>query len=62
MKTLTARIKNFLCDESGASAVEYGIMIAAIAAVIITLVIAVGSKTNNAFNKIDNSMSTITSS
>ena len=62
MKKFTATVKSFLCDESGASAVEYGIMVAAIAAVIITLVIAVGSKTNNAFNKVDNAMSTLTSS
>jgi pilus assembly protein Flp/PilA len=42
------------CD--GATAVEYGIMIAAISAVIITIVIAIGSKTNNAFRKLDTNM------
>ena len=46
-------------EEEGATAVEYGIMVAAIAAVIITIVIAVGAKTNNAFNKVDNQMSTL---
>jgi pilus assembly protein Flp/PilA len=40
-------------DEEGATAVEYGIMVAAIAAVIITIVIALGAKVNNAFTKTD---------
>lgn len=40
-------------DEDGATAVEYGIMVAAIAAVIITIVISVGVKTNSAFDKVD---------
>jgi pilus assembly protein Flp/PilA len=56
MKSLTAKVKNFFCDESGATAVEYGIMVAAIAAVIITVVIAVGDKVNNAFNAVDDAM------
>jgi pilus assembly protein Flp/PilA len=43
----------FVKKDSGATAVEYGIMIAAIAAVIITIVISVGKKTNTAFTKID---------
>ena len=50
------RIKGFLKDEEGATAVEYGIMVAAIAAVIITIVIAVGNKTLGAFTKVDTAM------
>ena len=46
-------LASFVKEDSGATAVEYGIMVAAIAAVIITIVIAVGSKTNAAFNNID---------
>jgi pilus assembly protein Flp/PilA len=46
----------FLKDEEGATAVEYGIMVAAIAAVIIAVVMAVGTKTNNAFDKANNAM------
>lgn len=49
-------IKNFFCDESGATAVEYGIMVAAIAAVIITMVIAVGAKVNDAFTDVNTKM------
>lgn len=44
---------SFLRDEQGATAVEYGIMVAAIAAVIIGIVIAVGSSTNSAFNNVN---------
>jgi pilus assembly protein Flp/PilA len=53
------RIINFFKDEEGATAVEYGIMVAAIAAVIITIVIAVGNSTNNAFDKVNTSMQDI---
>jgi pilus assembly protein Flp/PilA len=52
MKKLIA----FLKDEEGATAVEYGIMVAAIAAVIIAVVIVVGRKTNNAFSNVNNAM------
>ena len=50
MKKLVKRLCN---EEDGATAVEYGIMVAAIAAVIITIVISVGAKTNTAFTKVD---------
>jgi pilus assembly protein Flp/PilA len=49
-------MKQFWAEEEGATAVEYGIMVAAIAAVIIGVVILVGEKTNSAFNKVDTSM------
>ena len=47
----------FFRDEEGATAVEYGIMVAAIAAVIIGVVISIGSKTNAAFQKVDTGLS-----
>jgi pilus assembly protein Flp/PilA len=46
-------LNNFWCEEEGATAVEYGIMVAAIAAVIITIVISIGGKTNTAFGVAD---------
>lgn len=55
MKWLTKFVK----EDTGATAVEYGIMVAAIAAVIITIVIAVGAKTNTAFNTVDAAMGTL---
>jgi pilus assembly protein Flp/PilA len=46
----------FLRDEEGATAVEYGIMVAAIAAVIITVVYVVGQKVDNAFENVNANM------
>jgi len=47
------RFKEVRSGERGATAVEYGIMVALIAAVIILVVTAVGEKTNNAFEKVN---------
>lgn len=43
-------------DQSGATAVEYGIMVALIAAVIITAVILVGTETRSGFECVQNQM------
>lgn len=45
-------LKKLLKDEEAPSAVEYGLMVAAVAAVIIGTVFLLGGKTNNAFNKL----------
>ncbi len=49
-------MKNFFKDESGATAVEYGLMVALIAAVIVTIVTTLGQKVNTAFTTVSNSM------
>jgi pilus assembly protein Flp/PilA len=49
-------LAKFIKEDSGATAVEYGITVAAIAAVIIGVVILVGTKVNTAFNTVDTSM------
>ena len=49
MKTLT---KRFLRDESGATAIEYGLIAALIAVVIITAVTSVGTNLSGTFNTI----------
>ncbi|MEN8122915.1 MAG: Flp family type IVb pilin [Bacteroidota bacterium] len=46
------KIVNFLKDEEGATAVEYGLMVALIAAVIITAVTLLGSNTSTKFNDV----------
>lgn len=46
----------FWKDEKGATAVEYGIMVAAIAAVIVTVVFVVGGKVDNAFEAVNTAM------
>jgi len=55
-KTMLKALNNFWRDEEGATAVEYGIMVAAIAAVIITIVISIGAKTNTAFGVVDTAL------
>ena len=49
-KLATAVKKFFTKKEEGATAVEYGIMVAAIAAVIVVTVIAIGTQLEAAFN------------
>jgi pilus assembly protein Flp/PilA len=44
------RIKNFFKDESGATAVEYGLMVALIAVVIITAVTTLGTNLSDKFD------------
>jgi len=39
-------------DESGATAVEYGLIVAAIAGLIIVVVFLLGKKVNNAFSAV----------
>ena len=50
------KIKNFFKDEEGATAVEYGLMVALIAAVIIAAVQLLGTSTNDAFNVVGNAI------
>jgi len=45
-------IERFLRDESGATAIEYGLIIALIAVVIITAVTTVGTNLKSGFTKI----------
>jgi pilus assembly protein Flp/PilA len=47
------RIKNFFKDESGASAVEYGLLVSLIAVVIILAVTAVGTDLSAKFTAVD---------
>ena len=47
-----AGILNFLRDEDGATAVEYGIMVALIAVVIIAAVTLVGQNLSGLFNRV----------
>ena len=43
-----------LRSDRGATAVEYGLLVAIIAAVIIAIVIVVGQQVSNAFNSVSN--------
>jgi pilus assembly protein Flp/PilA len=46
-------VTRFVKDESGATAIEYGLIVALIAVVIITAVTTLGNHLNNAFGKIN---------
>jgi len=49
-------ITRFMRDESGATAIEYGLIVALIAVVIITAVTTVGSNLSTSFNAVGNSI------
>ncbi|WP_375462818.1 Flp family type IVb pilin [uncultured Methylobacterium sp.] len=53
MKTM---FKNFASDESGATAIEYGMIAALIAVVIIGTLKLLGPKLNNAFVNVSNQL------
>ncbi|HXZ16782.1 MAG TPA: Flp family type IVb pilin [Roseiarcus sp.] len=48
--------RRFFRDESGATAIEYGLIASLIAVVIITAVSNVGTKVSNTFNEIGNAL------
>ncbi|QCB96755.1 Flp family type IVb pilin [Arthrobacter sp. PAMC25564] len=52
MIAFVAGVKDRFSSEKGATAVEYGLLVALIAAVIITIVGTLGGQINNAFNTI----------
>jgi pilus assembly protein Flp/PilA len=49
-------LKKLLKDDRGATAVEYGLIVAAIAGLIIVVVFLLGGKVNNAFQNVANHM------
>ena len=49
-------ISEFLKDESGATAIEYGLIAAGIALAIIAVVNGLGTKLNNTFNSVNTSL------
>ncbi len=56
MSKLMKKVGHFIRDEGGASAVEYGIMVALIAAVIVLVVQAIGGKLNTAFTTVNSAL------
>jgi len=50
------RIKAFFQDESGATAIEYGLLAALIAIAAIAAMSTVGTKLSGAFSKVGNSL------
>ncbi len=62
MKKILSSVASFFREEDGATAVEYGILVAAIAAVIILVTIAVGQQVENAFARVCNALRSINAS
>jgi len=58
MKNLVTR---FLKDESGATAIEYGLIAAGISIAIIAVVQSIGTHMNDTFQKVDNALSAASS-
>jgi len=48
--------KSLIADEAGATMVEYGIMVALIAALSIFVIKSLGSKVSNAFSSVNTNM------
>jgi pilus assembly protein Flp/PilA len=51
-------VTRFLNDESGATAIEYGLIVALIAVVIVTAVTTIGGQLKIAFNKVGTQLTT----
>jgi pilus assembly protein Flp/PilA len=49
-------IRKFIRDESGATAIEYGLIAAGISVAIITVVTSLGSKLNSTFSAVQNAL------
>jgi pilus assembly protein Flp/PilA len=46
-------VRRFVAEESGATMVEYAIMVALIAAICIAVIKVIGNKSNNAFSNVN---------
>ena len=55
---MTKFVTRFLKDESGATAIEYGLIVALIAVIIVTAVTTLGGNLRSAFNKAGSAVST----
>jgi pilus assembly protein Flp/PilA len=51
-------LKKLFQDEQGATAVEYGLIVAAIAGVIVAVVFLLGNKVKNSFNNVAEAIKT----
>jgi pilus assembly protein Flp/PilA len=56
MSTIQKTMSSLLVDESGASAVEYGLLVAGIAAVIVVIVFSIGGIVQAAFLRVCTAM------
>jgi pilus assembly protein Flp/PilA len=62
MKNLSVDVKRFIEEEEGVTAIEYALIAALIAIVIITAVALIGTRLNNVFNCIASKLNDPTAS
>ncbi len=53
---MTTTLQKFIADESGATAIEYGLIAAGIALAIITVINGLGTKLNTKFGSISSAL------
>jgi pilus assembly protein Flp/PilA len=58
MQVLTSKIRRFLANEDGATAVEYAVMVALIVVVCITAIQTIGNQANTSFGTAGTAMTT----
>ena len=56
LQYIAIRLRAIPRSEHGATAVEYGLLVAGIAAVIVIIVFTLGGKINNAFQTVNNQL------
>ncbi|MCX5888206.1 MAG: Flp family type IVb pilin [Deltaproteobacteria bacterium] len=56
MNTLISKIKAFVNEEDGASAVEYGLLVAGIAVAVMTAVYAIGTTLSTKFGEVNTAL------
>jgi Flp pilus assembly pilin Flp len=56
MESIKRVARKLLRDDSGASAVEYALVVAGIAAVVVVVVAVIGQKVNNQLSKVANKL------
>jgi pilus assembly protein Flp/PilA len=52
MKDLFATVRTFLVDEEGASAVEYGLLVAGIAVAVMAAIYGIGTALNTTYSQV----------
>ena len=52
MNDLFTKVKSFIREEEGASAVEYGLLVAGIAVVVMVAIYSIGTKLNTKFQSV----------
>ena len=58
MKDLFTKVRTFVLDEEGASAVEYGLLVAGIAVAVMGAIYGIGTALNTKYNQVQTQLGT----